>query len=243
MSTLGREAGAPPSAAAPPTSPPGTRATSAFGRQGARYSRRARPWSPRRQATCCKRGSGSGSPHRPRAHRSHMLCIRLHIIHFNVNLRKSPPAAISACPCPTFSSSSEPSPHPLCPLCLEAPCDKSQAFLWLHLSKLAALSFLLFPLFLIHLASLRLGETQGHGLRKQKGPELQISRALILISLSINLHVKNKNLAICQKKKKKKTLPLHVCCLPLRNPQNSGPPPSWPPWFPSSPSVENGIQP
>lgn len=50
---------------------------SAFGPQGAR----------RPEASV---GSGSRSPHCHRGRRSHMLCIRLHIIHFNVNLRKSP---------------------------------------------------------------------------------------------------------------------------------------------------------
>lgn len=145
VSTPGREAGAPPSAAAPPLTPfaspsgdPGhLRVLPAGG--ALRPPRSALV--PKAPGDLRQVGSGSRSPHCHRGRRSHMLCIRLHIIHFNVNLRKSPQplllllvrVLLSLLPLSLL-------PTHFTPLSLKAPRDKSYAFLWLvHLSKLAAL--------------------------------------------------------------------------------------------------------
>lgn len=126
-------------------------------------------------------GSGSRSPHCHRGRRSHMLCIRLHIIHFNVNLRKSPQplllllvrVLLSLLPLSLL-------PTHFTPLSLKAPRDKSHAFLWLvHLSKLAALPSLPFPMF--HSLTRCFFETKERPrvtVCRDKGPELQISRGL-----------------------------------------------------------------
>lgn len=110
-----------------------------------------------------------------------MLCIRLHIIHFNVNLRKSPQplllllvrVLLSLLPLSLL-------PTHFTPLSLKAPRDKSHAFLWLvHLSKLAALPFLPFPMF--HSLTRCFFETKERPrvtVCRDKGPELQISRGL-----------------------------------------------------------------
>lgn len=178
-----------------PPSPPsqalrGTRATNAFCRQGARSARRARPLVPKAPGDLRQVGSGSRSPHCQRGRRSHMLCIRLHIIHFNVNLRKSPqPLPLLVRVLLSLL------PLSLLPTLFTHFSSRRLAFLWLvHLSKLCT-SFPCLPR--VTLCFFESKERPRVTVCRDKGPELQISGALIFISLDTNLHVKDKNLALC----------------------------------------------
>lgn len=151
-----------------PPSPPsqalrGTRATNAFCRQGARSARRARPLVPKAPGDLRQVGSGSRSPHCQRGRRSHMLCIRLHIIHFNVNLRKSPqPLPLLVRVLLSLL------PLSLLPTLFTHFSSRRLAFLWLvHLSKLAALPSLAFPV--SHFASLRLRRDPGSPSAETRG--------------------------------------------------------------------------